>query len=153
LFARLQDRLVDAETSARAALAVSETLSSGVTLRALARADLGLALLEKGELDEAERALQTSRLELEEAQGGVTPDRLDVELGLARISYLRGRKPELMPSLDPAAQSWPASGAQTLDGHAFEYWRAKVNGVSPAVPTLAALRSSPYPLHRKWLAN
>ena len=60
--------------------------------RAGARAELGLALLEAGDVTAADVALRTSRAEFIEGQVRPSPDVLDVEVGLARVALSQGKK-------------------------------------------------------------
>jgi len=152
LLARLEGRATDAVTAASSAIVAAEKLSMNVLASALARAELGLALLEAGDLPAAEAALRTSRTEFSQAQFGPSPDVFDVDLGLARVALLQGSKSEALAMLDAAQQYWREVNPTGLDAAAVDYWRARASGVPPSAATIKTLRASPYPLHHKWIA-
>ena len=151
LLARLQGRATEAVAAATSAVAAAEKLPI-VLARASARAELGLALLEAGDTAAAESALLTSRAEFIQAQVGPSPDVLDVELGLARIALLQGKKTQALALLDEAQQYWREADATGPDAAAVDYWHARASGIPPAAATMKTLRSSPYLLHHKWIA-
>jgi hypothetical protein len=122
-----------------------------VSERAVIRAELGLALLEAGDLTAADIALRTSRTEFSEGQVGPSPDVLDVEVGLARVALLQGKKTEALALLDEALEYWREFNPTGLDAAVADYWRARANGATPSAATMKTLRASPYPLHRNWI--
>lgn len=153
LLARLEGRANDAVSLGNSALATVENSSMSIAERAVTRAEIGLALLETGNLVEAEAALKTSRAEFSKAQVESSPDVLDVEVGLARIALLQGKKAEAVALLDEALKYWHDTNPDALDAAAVSYWRSRANGSAPSAATMSAIRGSPYPLHRKWLAT
>ena len=152
LLARLEGRATDAVTAANAAIASAEKLPLMVTTRAIARAELGLALLEAGDLAAADGVLRTSRAEFSEGQVGPSPLVLDVELGLARVALSQGKRAEAVALLDEALKYWREVNPTGLDAAEFEYWHARASGLPPSAATMKTLRASPYPLHRKWIS-
>ena len=124
-----------------------------VSERASLQAELGLALLEAGDVTAADFALRTSRAEFSEGQVRPSPDVLDVEVGLARVALSQGRKTEALALLDEALKYWRDADPAGLDAAAVDYWHAGARGSPPAAATMATLRASPYPLHRKWIAT
>lgn len=151
LGARLEARATDAVIVANSALKSLEGQSVSVAERAVARAELGLALLEAGDLSAADIALRTSRAEFIEGQVRPSPDVLDVEVGLARVALSQGKKTEAIALLDEALKYWREFNPTGLDGAVADYWRARANGATPSAATMKTLRASPYPLHRNWI--
>ena len=96
-----------------------------VSERASARAELGLALLEAGDVTAADFALRTSRAEFSEGQVRPSPDVLDVEVGLARVALLQGNKTEALALLDEALKYWHEFDPTGLDAAVADYWRAR----------------------------
>ena len=152
LLARLEGRATDAVTAANSALAALEGKSSTGSERAAAHAELGLALLEAGDLRAADIALQTSRVEFSEGQVGPSPDVLDVEVGLARVALSQGKRIEAVALLDEVLEYWRQFNPTGVDAAVAEYWRASANGATPSAAALKTLHASPYPLHRNWIA-
>jgi hypothetical protein len=151
LGARLEARPNDAVTAANSALKSLDVQSISVSERAPARAELGLALLEAGDLPAADIALQRSRAEFIEGQVELSPDVLDVEVGLARVALSHGQSAEAMALLDKALTYWREFNPTGLDAAVVDYWHARANGSPPSAGTMKALRASPYPLHRNWI--
>jgi tetratricopeptide (TPR) repeat protein len=149
LLARLQGVSADAVIAANEALLALEGQPVRISERAGARAELGLALLEAGQLELAEVALTTSLEEFSNGQVGPSPAVMDVELGLGRISLLRDRKSVDLSRFDRVVSYWRSVDAASIDSAVADYWHARANGSQPG--KMAALRDSPYPLHRKWL--
>ena len=122
-----------------------------VSERASLQAELGLALLEAGDVTAADFALRTSRAEFSDGQVRPSPDVLDVEVGLARVALLQGNKTEALVLLDEALKYWHEFNPTGLDAAVADYWRARANGATPSAATMKTLRASPYPLHRNWI--
>ena len=151
LGARLEARATDAVTLANSAVKSLEGQQVSVSERASLRAELGLALLEAGDVTAADFALRTSRAEFSEGQVRPSPDVLDVEVGLARVALLQGNKTEALALLDEALKYWHEFNPTGLDAAVADYWRARANGATPSAATMKTLRASPYPLHRNWI--
>jgi len=151
LMARLEGRTTDAVLNARAAVAALEGQPLNVSDRAATRAELGLALLETGDLIAAESALKTSRSEFTEGQVGVSPDVLDVEVALARLALVQGKQNEAVVLLEETQKYWRDIDPTSLDAAAVEYWRARASNTPATSSALKTLRASPYPLHHMWL--
>ena len=153
LGARLEARTTDAVTAANSALNSLEGQQVSVSERAGVRAELGLALLEAGDVTAADSALRTSRAEFIEGQVRPSPDVLDVEVGLARVAMSQGKKTEALELLDGALKYWREFNPTGLDAAVTDYWHARATGSSPSSATMKTLHGSPYPLHRNWIST
>ncbi len=153
LLARLGGRATDAVTAASSAVAVLEDLPISISEKAGARTELGLALLEAENTDNAEIQLTKARADFIAGQVGLSPAVIDVELGLGRVALSRGQKTEAVSLLDGALKYWRDADPAGLDAAAVDYWHARARGSPPAAATMTTLRTSPYPLHRKWIAT
>ena len=150
LIARLQGQTAEAAIAAKEAFATIEGQPIRVSERAGARAEMGLALLEAGELELAEDALKISLEEFSSGQVGPSPAVMDAELGLARIALLRDGKSVDLTRFDRVVSYWRSVDPKSIDGAVADYWHARASG-SQLSGNLARLRDSPYPLHRKWM--
>jgi len=99
------------------------------------RAQLGLARLSQGHLDEARTALEDARRVLTELGVEMSPGLADVLVGLGRVHLAQRRPSDALPLFEEAHRFWQGFGPSLSDARVAATWLARCRAASGlAVP-------------------